>query len=128
MTPAWLKFARVHATVLWHCSHVFGYPTVAWLGWVVCWYSVWWHAEHAVELAAGAPAEHAVTLSVGTSAYAVSVVSVTPLAGLDRSVDEIPAPIQAATDRDLDARPKAAARCSKKRARPGLWPIRQCAG
>ena len=49
------------------------------------------------------PVMHAVALTIGTASYAVSVVSATPLAGLDRSMDEIPAPTQTATDRDIEA-------------------------
>ncbi|MBL8214975.1 MAG: TonB-dependent receptor [Bryobacterales bacterium] len=45
----------------------------------------------------------AVTLQLGASAYAVSVVGTTPLGGLDRPLDEIAAPVQAATDRDIEA-------------------------
>ncbi len=56
-----------------------------------------------LDLNSAAPVTHAVTLQIGTSAYAVSVISATPLAGLDRPVDEIPAPVQAATDRDIEA-------------------------
>ena len=46
---------------------------------------------------------HSVRLAVGTASYAVSVVSATPLAGLDRPLDEIPSPTKAATDRDIQA-------------------------
>ena len=42
-----------------------------------------------------------VTMTVGASSYSVDVVSPTPLPGLDRSRDSIPAPLQTATDRDL---------------------------
>ena len=45
----------------------------------------------------------AVTMTVGASAYSVDVVSPTPLPGLDRSRDSIPAPLQTANDRDLAA-------------------------
>ncbi len=62
-------------------------------------------ATHAVMLAvsSSAPVMHAAVLTIGTASYAVSVVSATPLAGLDRSMDEIPAPTQTATDRDIEA-------------------------
>lgn len=50
-----------------------------------------------------ASATLSVRLEVGAPAYAVSVVSATPLAGLDRPVAEIPSPIQAATDRDIES-------------------------
>ncbi len=59
--------------------------------------------EATVEVDGKAPITHTVTLSPGGSAYAVSVVSTTPLAGLDRPIDEIPAPTQAATSRDIEA-------------------------
>lgn len=59
------------------------------------------HVE-TIEVTAGFAA-HTVTLKVGAAAYAVAVVSATPLAGLDRPLDEIPAPTQAATDRDLES-------------------------
>jgi outer membrane receptor protein involved in Fe transport len=45
----------------------------------------------------------AVTLEVGPASYALDVVSATPLAGLDRSLEEIAAPTQTATDRDLES-------------------------
>ncbi|MGC4056021.1 MAG: TonB-dependent receptor [Paludibaculum sp.] len=56
-----------------------------------------------LEIAAGATERRAVSLAIGAPAYAVSVVSATPLAGLDRLLDEIPAPVKAATDRDIEA-------------------------
>jgi len=43
-----------------------------------------------------------VRLSIGAAAFAVSVVSTTPLAGLDRAVDEIAAPVQTGTDREFE--------------------------
>lgn len=56
-----------------------------------------------VEVTASQPVSHEARLEVGLAAYAVSVTSATPLAGLDRALDEIPAPTQAATSRDLEA-------------------------
>ena len=44
-----------------------------------------------------------VILAIGTSSYSVNVVSSTPLAGMERSLDEIPAPTQTATNRDIEA-------------------------
>lgn len=44
-----------------------------------------------------------IVLTVGASAYAVEVVSSTPLPGADRAVSEIAAPVQVATARDLEA-------------------------
>jgi outer membrane receptor protein involved in Fe transport len=44
-----------------------------------------------------------ITLSVGTSGYAVSVVSTTPLPGVDLTRDEIPLPIQTGTGKEIEA-------------------------
>ncbi|MBM3795559.1 MAG: TonB-dependent receptor [Acidobacteria bacterium] len=62
-------------------------------------------ATHAatIDVTSSTPVTHTVELAVGTANFAVAVVSATPLAGLDRPLDEIPAPTQAATDRDLEA-------------------------
>jgi outer membrane receptor protein involved in Fe transport len=43
------------------------------------------------------------TLPLGPSSYTISVVSATPLAGLDRPLDEIPAPVQTLTSQDFTA-------------------------
>lgn len=59
--------------------------------------------QETVEVSAEAPVSRTVTLAVGPSAYAVSVVSATPLAGLDRLTDEIPSRVVAATDHDIQA-------------------------
>lgn len=56
-----------------------------------------------IEIQSTTPVTQSVELKIGTAAFAVSVVSGTPLAGLDRPLDEIPAPTQAATDRDIEA-------------------------
>ncbi len=56
-----------------------------------------------IDLVSPAPVTRMITLAVGAGSYAVDVVSTTPLAGVDRSVDEIPAPVQAATLRDIEA-------------------------
>ncbi len=50
-----------------------------------------------------APVTHSVSLAIGSAGYAVSVVSATPLAGLDRPLEDIPSATQAATDRDIQA-------------------------
>lgn len=55
-----------------------------------------------IDLSASQSVAHPVTMAVGSSSYTVSVVSATPLAGLDRELGEIPAPVQTATDRDLE--------------------------
>lgn len=56
-----------------------------------------------IELAGSQPAVHSITMAIGSASYAVAVVSATPLAGLDRELAEIPAPVRTATDRDLEA-------------------------
>ncbi|MBL8175849.1 MAG: TonB-dependent receptor [Bryobacterales bacterium] len=52
---------------------------------------------------AGSPLTREVRLSIGSPVFAVSVVGTTPLAGLDRPVDEIAAPVQTATDREMES-------------------------
>ncbi|MFN7935562.1 MAG: TonB-dependent receptor [Bryobacteraceae bacterium] len=59
--------------------------------------------EEVMVVGDGAAVDREVRLSLGTAAFAVSVVSSTPLAGLDRPLDEIPAPVQTATDREMEA-------------------------
>jgi len=54
-----------------------------------------------VTLREGSPAEVALTLVSGPAAYSVDVVSATPLAGLDRTLEEIPAPVQTASGAEL---------------------------
>ena len=54
-----------------------------------------------IELSA-ASETRTVTLSVGGSSYEVNVVGATPLGGLDRTVDEVPAPVQTANARDIE--------------------------
>jgi outer membrane receptor protein involved in Fe transport len=56
-----------------------------------------------LEISPSTPVTHRVQLQIGAPAYAVSVVSTTPLAGLPNSVEEIPAPVRAATDSDFEA-------------------------
>jgi len=55
-----------------------------------------------IEVQSEDPISQVITLALGTSAYQVEVVGTTPLAGIDRSIDEIPAPTQAATERDME--------------------------
>jgi outer membrane receptor protein involved in Fe transport len=55
------------------------------------------------ELDSASPVTRTIELAVGVASYAVDVVSATPLAGVDRSLDEIPAPVQAGTQRDIQA-------------------------
>lgn len=47
------------------------------------------------------PVEQKVTMPLSAQAFRVDVVANTPLAGVGLSLDEIPAPVQAATERDL---------------------------
>lgn len=56
-----------------------------------------------IELRSTAPVTHTAELAVGVTNFAVSVVSATPLAGLDQALSEVPAPTQTATDRDIEA-------------------------
>ncbi|MFN7918558.1 MAG: TonB-dependent receptor [Bryobacteraceae bacterium] len=55
------------------------------------------------DLDAGSVVERTVTLAVGESSFGVDVVAATPLAGADRDRSEIPSPVQAATQRDINA-------------------------
>ncbi len=48
------------------------------------------------------PLSREVTLSLSAPAFQVDVVGTTPLPGVGRSLDEIPAPVQAATERDIE--------------------------
>jgi len=54
-----------------------------------------------VELVSATPVTRSITLDIGAASYAVDVVGATPLAGVDRARDEVPAPIQAGTERDI---------------------------
>jgi outer membrane receptor protein involved in Fe transport len=56
-----------------------------------------------INVTSSTPVTHSVSLAIGSALYAVSVVSATPLAGLDRPLEEIPSATQAATDRDIQA-------------------------
>lgn len=49
-----------------------------------------------------APISRTVTMALSAPAFQVDVVGTTPLPGVDRSLDEIPAPVQAATERDIE--------------------------
>ena len=48
------------------------------------------------------PLNQSIRLEVGVASYAVAVVGATPLTGTDRPVDEIPAPVQTGSQRDID--------------------------
>ena len=56
-----------------------------------------------LEIQSAAPVTRSIRMAVGVSSFAASVVETTPLPGVDRSVGEIPAPIQAATQHDIEA-------------------------
>ena len=55
-----------------------------------------------IDVQSGAPVVRTVTMPLATQASTVDVVAATPLAGTDLAVDEIPAPVQTATARDLE--------------------------
>jgi len=56
-----------------------------------------------IDVAPGASVSHAVTLAVSAAASRVDVVATTPLPGSDLSLREIPAPVQTASQQDIDA-------------------------
>jgi outer membrane receptor protein involved in Fe transport len=56
----------------------------------------------AVELLSSVPVERTFTLALSAPAFALEVVATTPLPGVERPLYEIPAPVQAATGRDLE--------------------------
>lgn len=53
--------------------------------------------------------ETTVVLQLGVASYTIDVTSATPLAGLDRPLAEIPAPVQTATAADLESAPDVSA-------------------
>ena len=55
-----------------------------------------------VDLQSDAPVWSTVMLALSAPAFQVDVVGTTPLPGVDRSLDEIPAPVQTATDSDIE--------------------------
>jgi outer membrane receptor protein involved in Fe transport len=59
-------------------------------------YSEW------IDVQSGAPVSRAITMTVGASAIKIDVVGTTPLAGVGLELNQIAAPVQAATQRDLD--------------------------
>jgi outer membrane receptor protein involved in Fe transport len=44
----------------------------------------------------------AITMAIGASAYKVDVVSTTPLPGVEQQLQDIPAPVQSGTERDIE--------------------------
>ncbi len=55
------------------------------------------------EISSETPVKQDVSLRLGVAAFSVSVVSATPLAGLDLPLEEIPAPTQSADQNDFEA-------------------------
>ena len=56
----------------------------------------------AIDLKAAAPVERTVVMALSAQATRVDVVAATPLAGTDLPVDEIPAPVQTASAKDIE--------------------------
>lgn len=55
-----------------------------------------------IEVSAGVNVSRTITLELSAQASKVDVVEATPLAGTDLPIDQIPAPVQTATARDID--------------------------
>jgi len=55
-----------------------------------------------IDVQSGTPVSRTLTLAIGEVAYAVDVISATPLSGVDLSVRDIAAPVQTATQRDIE--------------------------
>lgn len=55
-----------------------------------------------IDIVSTAPVERTVTMALAAQASRVDVVAATPLAGTDLPVDEIPAPVQTASAKDLE--------------------------
>jgi len=55
-----------------------------------------------IEVLSGLPLERTVRLSPGSLAFRMDVIATTPLPGVDLEPDEIPAPVQAATRREIE--------------------------
>lgn len=55
-----------------------------------------------IDVRSSEPISRTITLEVGSLAYKVDVAATTPLDGGDLSLDEIPAPVQTATQRDIE--------------------------
>jgi outer membrane receptor protein involved in Fe transport len=55
-----------------------------------------------IDVQSPSPIEQTITLAIGTSSYAINVVAATPLQGVDRTLEEIPGPVQVASDRDIE--------------------------
>ena len=55
-----------------------------------------------IDVPSGTPVSRAITLELRSQASSIDVVSVTPLPGTDLSRDQIPAPVQAASAKDIE--------------------------
>jgi outer membrane receptor protein involved in Fe transport len=55
-----------------------------------------------LEVESAAPVARRIALTLSAPAFQIQVVGTTPLSGSDHTLDEIPAPVQAATDRDVE--------------------------
>jgi outer membrane receptor protein involved in Fe transport len=55
-----------------------------------------------LNLQSAAPVSRTIKLALAAPAFQVDVVGTTPLPGVDRSLEEIPTPVQAATERELE--------------------------
>jgi outer membrane receptor protein involved in Fe transport len=56
-----------------------------------------------VEVQAGAPVERSLTMTLAGASFEMNVAAATPLTGTDLPLDQIPAPVQTATGRDLES-------------------------
>ena len=56
-----------------------------------------------INVASGALVTRTVQMAIGGQSYKVDVVGITPLPGVDRSLNEIPSPVQTANAADIDA-------------------------
>ena len=55
-----------------------------------------------IDVQSGTPVSRTITLALAAQASRIDVVAATPLAGTDLALDEIPAPVQTATARDIE--------------------------
>jgi hypothetical protein len=55
-----------------------------------------------IDVLSGTPVSRTVTMALAAQASLIDVVAATPLAGTDLALDEIPAPVQTATARDIE--------------------------
>lgn len=55
-----------------------------------------------VDLQTETPVSRTVTMAIGAAAYKVDVVSATPLPGVELQLQDVPAPVQSATGRDIE--------------------------